>query len=85
MPLRPHPDVIARRMNPGAVLVHLGHNVIYELNATGVAIWDLIGEGVAIEEIPARLAGQFDVAIEEARREATRLIDLLRTEGLLES
>jgi hypothetical protein len=85
MLVRPHHDVLVRRLNPGAVLVHLGQNVIYELNSTGAAVWDLVQEGVPVDEIPARLEAAFAVSPDEARREVAALVDALRREGLLES
>ena len=41
-PLRPNPDVIARHLGDGAVLVHIPTNQVYELNHTGARVWELM-------------------------------------------
>jgi hypothetical protein len=83
MSLRPNPNVIARAMQPGGVLVHLGDNVIYELNATGMAIWTFAGEGLAPPEIAGRLTEQFDITREHAEAAIDTLFLDLQERGLL--
>jgi len=40
--LKPAPEVLARRLPGGAVLVHMRTNRIFELNETGARIWELL-------------------------------------------
>ena len=49
--LRHSEHVVSSRLGDAGVLVHLRTNQIFELNATGVRIWELIGEGSSVEEI----------------------------------
>jgi len=79
--LRPNPDVIARRLGDGAVLVHLPTNRVFELNDTGMRVWELAGEGLAQAELLDRLATEFALD-DAARRDVADLIDRLRREGL---
>jgi hypothetical protein len=79
--LRPAADVIARRLGDSAVLIRLNTNRIYELNATGARIWELLAEGATREQVVDALGREFDeggigAAVEE-------LIGVLRTEGLV--
>ena len=83
--LRPSADVIARRLGEAAVLVHLPSNRIFELNATGARIWDLLCEGVEPAHIQERLVAEFTVDAAQAARELGDLLGRLRDEGLLES
>jgi hypothetical protein len=70
-------------MHPGGVLVHLGDNVIYELNATGMTIWTLAGEGLSSADIADRLAEQFEVTREQAEQAVDSLFSDLQRQGLL--
>jgi len=80
----PTADVIARRVGQGAVLVHLPTNRIFELNATGARIWELIVAQEDRDGIVRSLSTEFDVAPGQAREELARLVDALHREGLLE-
>lgn len=82
---RPDPDVIGRRTGDTAVLVHVGSGRIFELNATGAVIWDLIEAGSPSDAIVRALTEQFDVTESQAGEELTRLVGDLRAAGLLAS
>ena len=43
--LRQSPDAVSNRLGEGGVVVNLRTNRIFELNATGMRAWELIGEG----------------------------------------
>lgn len=73
--------MIARRLGDGAVLVHLPTNRVFELNDTGMRVWELAAEGVAPDALLERLASEFSMD-ERARREVTDLIDTFQREGL---
>jgi hypothetical protein len=80
-PLRPAADVIARRLGESAVLIRLNTSKIYELNATGARIWELLAEGATRQRVVDTLGREFDddgigAAVDE-------LIDVLRAEGLV--
>ena len=76
-------DVACASVEDGAVVLHMGTKRYYSLNETGAAIWRLIEESVAIEEIPARLSASYDVALDEARREVEALVSALEETTLL--
>jgi hypothetical protein len=83
--LRPHSDVIAKRLDNAAVLVNIVTNQIFELNETGARIWELLGEGVHPTGIVSRLVDEFDVDEKQAVGELSNLLAQLRGEGLLTS
>jgi hypothetical protein len=66
------------------LLVHLKTNQIFELNTTGLRVWELLGEGLEFEEVVGLLGSEFDVDLEQLRREVTDLVSMLRREGLLD-
>ena len=65
--------------------MHLGTNDIFELNETGVRVWDLVLEQFPLDAIVATLVSEFDVDEVTARHETTTLITELQTRGLLTS
>jgi Coenzyme PQQ synthesis protein D (PqqD) len=83
-PVRPHDEVVARRMGEAVVLIHLGTNRIYELNATGARIWELLAEGRSVEEIEEALSTEFEAGSVDVAAEVERLIELVRTEKLVD-
>jgi len=76
-------DVIVRRMDGSAVLVDLSTNRIYELNATGTRIWELLESGQSSTEINHQLCAEFTVSPPEARDEYNKLLTELLNQGLV--
>lgn len=77
-------DVVSSRLGDAGVLVHLQTNRIFELNATGVRVWELIGEGRTLDQIERLLQEEFDVTPEQVRQEVSELVAALSREGLLD-
>jgi hypothetical protein len=83
--LRPSPDVIARRLDRAGVLVHLTTNRIFELNETGIRIWELLSEQKDVDQIVEQLVDEFEVDGQEAARELENFLLRFRDEGLVGS
>jgi hypothetical protein len=81
--LRPHPQVVARRVDDEIVLVQLDRNSIFALNRTGARFWELIVEGSSRSEASERMLQEFDVTPARLAAEIDELLDLLFREGLL--
>lgn len=81
--LRPAPEVLARRMPGGAVLVHLPTSRIFEVNETGALVWELLAEGLSREGALQRLVDEFDVEPGQAAADVDRMLEQLEREGLL--
>jgi len=72
----PHPDVVSTTLPSGeAVLLHLGTQTYYSLNATGTRIWRLIEQHQTIEQIASSLQSVFDVSAETATRSVLKLTE----------
>lgn len=82
--LRRSEHVVSSRLGDVGLLVHLKTNQIFELNSTGLRVWELIGDGLEFEEVVGLLGSEFDVDLEQLRREVTDLVSALRREGLLD-
>lgn len=83
--LRHSPDVVSSRLGEAGVLVNLRTNRILELNATGIRIWELIGEGQTMSVIRRQMLEEFDVAPDELQLELSRLVAALMREGLVDA
>ena len=84
MALRRNPEVIAKRLDKATVLVDVPSGRIFELNETGTRIWELLGEGLDADSIKHHLVDEFEVEHSQAEDEVRRLLEQLRTEGLLD-
>jgi len=82
--IRQNPQVVSSRLGDAGVLVHLETNRIFEVNATGLRIWELAGEDRTLEEIEATLLQEFDVPAERMREELSALVSALSSEGLID-
>ena len=81
--LRPNPDVIAKRLDQATVLVEISTSRIFELNETGTRIWDLLGQGLNVEQIVQHLVLEFEVENSQAAEEVRTLLSQLRDQGLV--
>jgi hypothetical protein len=81
--LRPSPDVVVRRLGDAGVLVHLSTNRIFELNETGIRIWEAIAAGATMPTIVRRLQDEFAVAAAEAAADLDAFVRDLRQEQFL--
>ena len=82
--IRQSAQVVSSQLGDAGVLVHLRTNRIFEVNATGLRIWELAREGRTIEEIEAKLRGEFDVEPARLRAELLDLVTEFTREGLIE-
>jgi hypothetical protein len=81
--VQPSPDVVARRLGDGGVVVHLPSNQIFELNDTGMRIWELLVEGLSDDAMSIALAAEFDIDREICLLEVRRLTGELHAAGLI--
>jgi hypothetical protein len=81
--MRANSEVVARRMDEEVVLVHLGTNRIYTLNATGARFWDLLQSGLGRDAIRAALLAEFEVGETQLDAEIEALVAELSDQGLL--
>lgn len=67
------------------VLVSIGTDQMYSLNATGAAFWELAAAGLSQEAICQELLSRYDVDEEVLRAEIQSLAEQLTQEKLLAS
>ena len=81
--LRPSDDVVAERVGEEMVLVHLGSNKIYELNATAARFWELAGQVGTLEGVRAALRDEFEVGADELDREIAKFLETAKADRLI--
>ena len=79
----PDSDVIVTELDGEAVLLNLDTKLYFSLNATGVAIWKLLDEGLTLGQIGERLFQEFDVTPEKAQQCVLDLVGQLNDENLV--
>src|SRR5262249_37026416 len=80
--VRPASDVVMRRLGHVAVLIRLTTNRIYELNVTGVRVWELLQEGLSRQALLERLSDEFGTPNRTLGRDVDDLLRKLHAEGL---
>jgi hypothetical protein len=83
LPISVPDDVVARKVGDATILVRLQTNRIYELNATGGRIWELLKENRSHSEIVETLVHEFDEEADVIGAAIDDLLGQLRTEGLI--
>jgi hypothetical protein len=81
--VRPSHNVIAKRLEGGALLVHMSTNRIFELNETGRRVWELLAQCEDVDSIVERLVEEFEVDQVRAAQELESLLARLQSEGLI--
>jgi|RhiMethySRZTD1v2_1073278.scaffolds.fasta_scaffold1778164_2 hypothetical protein len=81
-PFTPPSDLIARRVGDTMVLIRLNTNRIYELNATGARIWELLKDGMTRAQVVETLSTEFDASRNEIQSAVDALLDSLRQQEL---
>lgn len=82
--LRVNPAVTSQRIGDDAVLIDLRTNEIYEMNLTAARMWQLLGEGVEVDDIERRLEAEFEIEREELHRQIDSFLATLLDAKLVE-
>jgi hypothetical protein len=77
------PDVVLQVIDDEALILKLQQEVVFALNETGARIAHLIGEGQSIDLVSETLAREYERCVTEIRPEVERLIDVLKSKGVL--
>jgi len=82
-------EVVMRRVGREALLVPVRNRVgdldsIFTLNETAIAVWEAIDGRTALDGVVDKLCGDYDVDRDRAAADATEVVNMLTTAGLLE-
>ena len=82
--LRVNPAITSQRFGDDAVLIDLRTNEVYEINRTAARMWQLLRDGVDVDDIEGRLASEFEIEPEELRRQMESFLVILLDAKLVE-
>jgi len=77
------PDITFQSMPPETILLNLESGYYYSANALGSAIWQRCDGETTTEQLIRTLHPQYEVSIEQLRRDVVEYIERLADEGLL--
>ncbi len=78
-----NPSVVCTELDDGAILLNLDTKYYYNLNETGLRIWQILDEVGTPLQIAKKLASEYEIDVEGAETSVFRLIKELETEGLV--
>lgn len=82
---RRSPGVLSRDLGDGAVLLDLASGRYFELNATGMRIWNLLGEEAGpAGRLLERLKSEFEGSEDELTEDLVAILRELEEQGLVE-
>ncbi len=82
---RKNPSVACTELDDGAVLLNLDTKYYYNLNKTGLRIWQIMEESQDLTEIADKLSNEYEVDIEKAKSSVLKLVGDLEKDGLIMS
>jgi hypothetical protein len=80
-----NPSVVCTELDDGAVLLDLDTKYYYNLNETGLRIWQIMEESQDLTEIADKLSNEYEVDIEKAKSSVLKLVGDLEKDGLIMS
>jgi len=78
-----NPSVVCTELDDGAVLLNLDTKYYFNLNETGLRIWQILEEARTPVKIAEKLASEYDVDMGKAKTSVLRLLGELEKEKLI--
>jgi hypothetical protein len=76
-------DVLVRELGEEGVLLNLGNETYYGLDAVGMQMWKLLTTTPTVQAAHEALLAQYDVPADVLQQDLLGLIDRLAAQGLL--
>jgi hypothetical protein len=76
-------DLKVQPVDAGALLVDMRSGVCFELNRTGVEVWNLLAKGATIRSLCAALAARYDVREDVINGDVTAIVEALVRQKLV--
>ncbi|RJQ47193.1 MAG: PqqD family protein [Nitrospiraceae bacterium] len=81
--MKKNPSVVCTELDEGAVLLNLDTRYYFNLNETGLRIWQIMDECQHPVAIAEKLACEYDVTVERSTASVVSLMRDLEKEGLI--
>jgi hypothetical protein len=76
-------NVVHETIDGETILIHLGTGTYYSLDGAGAAVWDLLAQGVAHDELSAQLGARYEADPAVLETSVAGFVAELLAEGLL--
>jgi hypothetical protein len=76
-------DLKMQPVDGGALLVDMRSGVCFELNRTGVEVWNLLAGGASIRSLCETLAARYDMLDETITADVTSIVEALTRQKLV--
>lgn len=76
-------QVLSQEVNGETVLLDLGSEFYFGLDATGTRIWQLLKSGLSIEEVIGTMLDEYEVEREKLKADLNELLGNLSDAGLV--
>ena len=80
---KPRPDLAVENSDGELIVLDKDAGKVHQLNQSAALVWHGLSEGLAIDDIAARIADAFDVGLDNAVSDVQTTITQLRELGLL--
>ena len=81
---RRHPDTSFRQVgDEGGLVVLPGRAEVKVLNPVGIAVFALLDGSLDVDTLAAKVAGEFEIDLAQAREDVIAFLTLLQREGML--
>lgn len=81
--MRKNPAVVCTELDEGAVLLNMDTRYYFNLNETGLRIWQIMDECKSPVTIAEKLASEYDVTVARSTASVLSLMGTLEKEGLI--
>jgi hypothetical protein len=75
---------ISTELDGDYIILNLNSGMYYELNAVSARIWSLIQAPKTVAEIESAILAEYEVTLEECKRDIDALLQDLQEKGLIE-
>lgn len=79
------PECVSSEVEEGIAILDLRSNTYFSLDPVGAAIWDRMAAPASLDDLTAAIAAEYDVALEECRRDISELLDDMLKHGLIQT
>jgi hypothetical protein len=77
------PEVLLQRFENESLLLDLSSERVFQLNATGTRLAELIGENFSLEQLLSTLEAEYQASPDDLARDVHNLLDELLAENLI--
>jgi Coenzyme PQQ synthesis protein D (PqqD) len=77
-------EQVSCQLGDEAAILNLGNCVYYGLDPVGARIWNLVQEPKVVSDLRAAIIDEYEVEAERCEADLLRLLEELRSEGLIQ-